>query len=599
MARFSFSSVRARLLILVLLAVIPSLGLALYTGLEQRRLAAVEAQKDAVRVLEHSVMQQDLLIAGARQLLLALTKLPEVRHRDSGGCNALFFDILERYPFYANLGAIAPDGDVFCSALAFSGRINAADRAYFRRAIATRDFAIGDYQVGLATRRATINFAYPLISDAGEVKAVVFAALDLAWLNKLAAEAQLPQGSTFTVIDRNGTILARYPDPEKWVGQLIPEAQIFKAIEAQQWEGTAEVPGLDGVPRLYVFTPIAALGGSGITCAVGIPIAVVFAEVNRMLARNLAGLGVVSLLAFLAAWFGGNQLILRRVNALVSATKRLAAGDLGARTGLPYGPGELSHLARTFDEMATTLQAREEALARRAQELARSNAELEQFAYVASHDLQEPLRMVASYTQLLAKRYKDGLDADAHEFIAYAVDGATRMQTLINDLLAYSRVGTRGQPFEPSNCETVLDQALVNLKVAIEERGAVVTHDPLPTVMTDPTQLWQVFQNLIGNAIKFRSDKPPEVHIGAERQDGGWLFYVRDNGIGIDPQYADRIFVIFKRLHNKAEYPGTGIGLAICKKIVERHGGRIWVESVPGMGATFYFTIPDRGGNPS
>ncbi len=356
MARLSFSSLRVRLLLLVLLAIIPALGLILYTGLEQRRQAAVHAQKDALRVLDHSVMQQDLLIAGARQLLVALVSLPEVRHRDSGGCNALFFDILGRYPFYANLGAIAPNGDIFCSARSLGGPINVAERAYFRRAMATRDFAIGDYQVGRVTGKATINFGYPLVSDAGEVKAVVFAALDLAWLNKLAAEAQLPQGSTFTVIDSNGTILARYPEPEKWVGQSIPEAPIFKAIQAQQWQGTAEAPGLDGIPRLYVFTPTHGLGGSGIAYAVGIPIAAVFGEANRILARNLALLGLVTLLALGAAWFGGDLFILRRVNALVGATKRLAGGDLSARTGLPYGEGELTQLARAFDEMAESLQ---------------------------------------------------------------------------------------------------------------------------------------------------------------------------------------------------------------------------------------------------
>lgn len=226
-------------------------------------------------------------------------------------------------------------------------------------------------------------------------------------------------------------------------------------------------------------------------------------------------------------------------------------------------------------------------------DLTRSNADLQQFAYVASHDLQEPLRMVASYTQLLAKRYKGQLDTDADEFIGYAVDGANRMQRLINDLLSYSRITTRDKPFKPVDCNEALESALDNLKMVIEKEQAVVTHDPLPTIMADGTQLVQLFQNLISNAIKFRQEAaPPRVHLSATRDDQEWRLAIRDNGIGIDPQYADRIFVIFQRLHTIADYPGTGIGLALCKKIVERHGGRIWMESQPGHGATFYFTFP-------
>ncbi|MCM2315765.1 MAG: PAS domain S-box protein, partial [Thermoanaerobaculia bacterium] len=231
-------------------------------------------------------------------------------------------------------------------------------------------------------------------------------------------------------------------------------------------------------------------------------------------------------------------------------------------------------------------------LLRKVDELYRSNEELQQFAYIASHDLQEPLRMVASYTQLLSKRYKGRLDADADDFIAFAVDGASRMQRLIQDLLTYSRVGTKGTELVETSGEESLQQALLNLRGAIEEGGAIVTHDPLPLVLADEMQLTQLFQNLLGNAIKYQGEGVPKIHVSAaSNDDGRWDFSVRDNGLGIDPQYFDRIFGMFQRLHKREDYAGTGIGLAICKKIVERHGGRISIESRPGQGSTFHFSL--------
>jgi len=242
----------------------------------------------------------------------------------------------------------------------------------------------------------------------------------------------------------------------------------------------------------------------------------------------------------------------------------------------------------------TDLRRAEDTLRQRTVDLERSNAELERFAYVASHDLQEPLRMVSSYTQLLERRYKDKLDADAHDFIGFAVDGAKRMQHLIDDLLTYSRVGTRGRPFERTDCQAVVKAAIANLDTAIRETDATVTCGALPIVMADEGQLVQLFQNLIANAVKFHADRTPEVKVSARLEGNEWEFSIADNGIGIDPQYFDRIFVIFQRLEG-SKYPGTGVGLSICKKIVERHGGRIRIESQPGKGSTFYFTLPKRG----
>lgn len=276
--------------------------------------------------------------------------------------------------------------------------------------------------------------------------------------------------------------------------------------------------------------------------------------------------------------------VLSRLARLSQSVSRLGtSGDLSAPVVMT-GKDEVSRLGDTINMITTALK--------------RSNAELEQFAYIASHDLQEPLRMVTSYVQLIKRRYQGKLDKDADDFIAYAVDGATRMQRMINDLLNYSRVGRRGKEFQPTNCEDVLSQVVANLKLAIEESGALVTHDPLPTVMADESQLVQLFQNLVGNAIRYRNQKSPRIHVSAVDKGNERVFSVSDNGIGIEPQHFDRLFQLFQRLH-AGSYSGSGIGLAVCRRIVERHGGRIWVESEVGKGSTFRFTIPLKEGGQS
>lgn len=253
-----------------------------------------------------------------------------------------------------------------------------------------------------------------------------------------------------------------------------------------------------------------------------------------------------------------------------------------------------AELERRVEERTATAMAARDGMARFAEQLSESNAELERFAYVASHDLQEPLRMVVSYLQLLARRYTGKLDADADEFIGFAVDGAKRMQQLINDLLAFSRVGRQERMSVAVDLESTFVRVVENLAVAIREADGEITHDPLPEVFGDRSQLGQVLQNLLANALKFRGVAPARIHVSAARADGAWIISVHDRGIGIAPAHIERIFVIFQRLHTRAEYEGSGVGLAICKKIVERHGGRMWVESEPGAGSTFHFSLPDR-----
>jgi signal transduction histidine kinase len=329
-----------------------------------------------------------------------------------------------------------------------------------------------------------------------------------------------------------------------------------------------------------------------------------FADVTNL--RNLAAiiLIIVIVLSGITA-FSIAHSISEPIKRLSEGAAIIGSGNLDYKIGTNL-KDEIGQLSRSFDKMTLDLKQttasrdelnREIAERKQAQEeLVRSNKDLEQFAYVASHDLQEPLRAVSGFVELLRRNLEKHLDEKTSEYINFSIDGAKRMQSLINGLLEYSRVGTQGKKPQKVDSKEAFDEALARLQAGIEESGAKITAYNLPTVYFDDMQLMRLFQNLIGNAIKFRGDQAPEIHVSAIHKDGGWRFAVRDNGIGIEPQYTERIFMIFQRLHTRKTYAGTGIGLSICKKIVERHGGRIWVESTPGSGSTFYFTVPDIEG---
>jgi serine phosphatase RsbU (regulator of sigma subunit) len=388
-------SLRTRLVLLVLLGVLPALVLTLYTAAEQRKRAAADIQQDALRVARLASAGQERLIEGARQLLVMMARLPEVRGDQPEAANKLLADIQQQYPIYLNFGVIEMDGRPFASALPLPPGLNLADRGYFQRAIQTKGFAMGEYQIGRISGKASVNFGYPVTDEAGHIQRVVFAALDLSWLEKLAAEAELPPGGNLAVVDGQGSILVYWPDPETMRGKTVTDHPVWKTIMEQR-QGTAQAPDRFGISRLFAFTQLRGAQGAGfVTVGIGVPTEVAYAEADRVLKRNLTLLGIAGALAVAAAWFGSDWVILRRVRALVGATERLEAGDLGARTGIRYGHGELGRLAHSFDSMAGSIEQRiaerdraeaslkelnqelERRVAERTAELRRKNEELE------------------------------------------------------------------------------------------------------------------------------------------------------------------------------------------------------------------------------
>ena len=995
-------------MLLAALALLPLAGLGLYNAVSRRAEAAGMAKNNALQWALFCANNEQRMADSANQLLSLMAQLPGVKKMDAQVCGPLFTRALQNEPSYENVGLLDANGKVVASAKPVGVRGPLVNENFFREAVGQGTFGESDFEMETNGKQAETICGEPVRRDDGTIEGVVFLELDLQWMTNLSTKFGLSPAMTIGVVNPQGIIVMRVPDPQDWVGKSALEAPAGRTILQSRGSGTADEVGLDHVRRLLAYTPLDPEHGLGSIVSAGIPNSIAFSQARHSEHRLLAILGLFWLGALAGAWFAADFLVLRGVRLLLRATQKVAAGDLATRAGPVPGGGEFRELAQAFDTMATSIEKQgeerdaaaqelerrveqrtaelgeankelqqqiaersrievelrvsnerldlalrgttdgiwdwdlvtgqmyfsprwkemlgyaddeigdrfkewetrlhpedrdralaafrdyfggkratfelehrlrhkdgsyrwilsrgvaiwdeagkpkrmagshvdlterrrseqalkesesklrafinnvpailfsidrsgvitmaeglgmdalrfheggivghsvaelygdvpgvvesvrralageslvtnmqlqqtfyevayspihapdgavtgvigvahditerhkaeqaleiserrtrliienaydayvamdqdgaivdwnpqaenifgwkraevmgkslsdiiipermrtqhlsglvhylhtgegpllnrrievpalrrdgqefpveltistlrieenvvfsafihdisariraKETLEATAAELRRSNEELEQFAYIASHDLQEPLRMVASYTQLLERRYAAQLDEGAREFIGYAVDGAKRMQQFITGLLRYSRVGTEARVLEAVNLEEVFQAAIANLRISIEESGAQVKSGALPVVWGDPRQLIQLFQNLIGNALKFRKpDQAPRVEVWAERDGDFWRVSVRDNGIGLDPRFYERVFIIFQRLHSREEYEGSGLGLAICKKIVERHGGRIWVESKEGEGATFSFTLP-------
>lgn len=606
-----FSGLRVRLIALVLLAALPALLITLYTGLEQRQSVIAEVRREALSLARLAAINQEMFVENTRMFMLSMAHLPALGADNPALCDSLFSHIVsEHHPYYETLYITDPYAHIICNASGTHIPSNLEDCPHYQKTLKSTDFVVGNYHICDVTGHAILSIAYPILDDNGQLKHILHVSLDLGWINELASNAQLPSGATMEVINKKGMILTHYPGPiENIKRQLEPDSFLYGLV--QQGEATGVGTGFDGVRRLYSVTPMEG-GDDRVFVALGIPEGIAFAEANRTLLRNMLILGLMTTLAVAAAWLLGDLLILRKTSALLAATRRLAAGDLEARSGISHDGGELSQLALAFDQMADSIRQRETerdkaeaAMREYANELMRSNRDLQDFANIASHDLQEPLRKIQTFSDLLQERYQAELDERGRAYIQRITDSAQRMQALILDLLIYSRVTSRGQPFERVDLNQSVRSVLNDLELQIEETQARIDRGHLPTIEADATQMRQLLQNLLSNALKFRNNgEPPRIKISArvydevparQRSDRPVQcceLKVADNGIGFEQRYLDRIFQPFQRLHPRSEYQGTGMGLAICRKIVERHGGSITAQSRPGEGATFIVRLP-------
>lgn len=607
--RVAPASLRLRLLLLVLLAVVPALGVTVYSDLQVRERRAADAGDQALRLARLATADQEALVGAAEDLLRTLAVLPEVRSGNAAMCEPELLRLLGHYPRYSNLGLIALDGTLTCSALSGDG-VYLGDRLYFREAVRSRDFAVGEPQIGRITHRATLNFGFPVFNNADELQGVVFAALDLNWLKTYANKAQLPPGAALDVFDWNGTILLS--DSQQQVDQPATDVPLVREVLARDAPGISQTTGPDGVSRIYGFERLERPpSGANVYVAVGFPTELVYTDADRALVRNLVLLGTALILALLATTFAADLLVLRPVQALLAAAGRLAGGDLRARTGLAAGPDELARLAQAFDRMAESLE-RADHQRQQQEVLRRQNFELEQrnqaveeanrlkteFVSMVTHELRTPLTSVLGYVGLLLDGEAGEVGAEQHEYLTIVKNNAGRLLALINDLLDIARIEAGGIDLQRTAVDVgrLLHQVADTLAPLLDAKNQLLSLDlpeAVPPVWADPDRLMQIVINLVSNAHKY-TPAGGSISVVAEQFDGFGRVHVRDSGVGLSADELTHLFTKFFRARNPATRgaAGSGLGLALTRSLVELHGGALTVVSTPGQGSTFSFTMP-------
>jgi signal transduction histidine kinase/ActR/RegA family two-component response regulator len=592
---FRLNSLRSRLMLLVALAITPLALMTILGGMREREQAIEASEENLRRLTNLAAANEAQSVERARQILVDLASVPDLLG-ETPRCNALLADVLDRNEGYVNFGLIQMNGDITCSAVPMLHPVNLGDRSHFKRAILERRFIAGDYVFGRVIRRHTINLTYPVIDRVGKVVAVVFAAMDLAGLDTFVADINLPPGSVLVTTDANGTIISRRPDPERWFGQKVSGTLREAMRESTKGSGRRAVVirDDDGVERLHSFARVGTPTLSDYTVTIGIPVDTVTAGARRAQAMSLIGLAATTMLALLAAWLAGDVLIVQRVRKLMDTARRIAAGELDARSGIPYEREEIGQLAQALDEMAAALQKKEAARGLAERELRAADQRKDEFLAMLAHELRNPLAPISTGAHLLKLLHSD--NAQITQTCAIIARQVEHMTGLVDDLLDVSRV-TRGLvslSTQVLDMRKVVDDAAEQIRPLITTRRHSVLLD-LPAdaapVKGDHKRLVQVVANLLNNANKYT---PEGGHIELRLAEDGphYVLTVSDDGIGMEPQLVERVFDLFTQAERTPDRSqgGLGLGLALAKSLVELHGGTVRAES-PGLGKGSTFTV--------
>lgn len=589
MFSLNFGGLRSRLILIVLFAALPGFAIALMSNIRERELFEARFREKALSLSQQAVIRQNELVNETRTALEQLAEQPEVR---GATCKSILMEQLKRSERYLVLATVGIDGKSTCSAPASDRAIDVRDRSWFQRTIRDRDFAAGEYQVGRISNQPGLAFSYPLLEN-NQLQGVIVATLNLNWLNQLIASKELPAGSAISVVDRNGVILARYPEPEKWVGSSIEKTALFKELQTQRTNSTTIQRGQDGTLQLFAYSYLLPQDAPDLRLIVSIPESEIYAQATRNTIENLLWLGVIAIFAIGATWYFSVIAIQRPICRILAATQQLTKGELSARVEPPLQPGILGQLAQAFNQMATSLESHvaERVEIQRQSELAQIK---ERFVSMVTHEFRNPLSSILVAAQIL-RQYGDRMSiTQKDQQFERLVCAARQMQQLMEDVLLIGQDQAGMVQCTPTTinlaefCGELIEE--VQASATAQHRLVLMQEGDCQAVSVDERLVRSILGNLLSNAVKYSPNGGTvqlRVMCGTDL-----VFEVRDQGIGIVEQDLPRLFESFYRGGNTGRIRGTGLGLAIVQRCVELHHGTITVESQIDVGTTFTIRLP-------